>query len=160
MNGYRATMTLYPEHRYDDHGQLRPPLWFWPIALLLTRSVWLFLMAGVTRESGSAILTLFYPDKLTLYISLLTDVPAMLVLLACGGTHRQTHSARAWLRRHSRALLLCSTASGLVMQLHSLNLQQWSFNWPTALVRIASLWALWYLLRSRQLRDYALDQPH
>lgn len=117
-------------------------------------------MAGVTRESGSAILTLFYPDKLTLYVSLLTDVPAMLVLLACGGTHRQTHSARAWLRRHSRALLLCSTASGLVMQLHSLNLQQWSFNWPTALVLIASLWALWYLLRSRQLRDYALDQPH
>ena len=160
MNGYRATMTLYPEHRYDDHGQLRPPLWFWPIALLLTRSVWLFLMAGVTRESGSAILTLFYPDKLTLYVSLLTDVPAMLVLLACGGTHRQTHSARAWLRRHSRALLLCSTASGLVMQLHSLNLQQWSFNWPTALVLIASLWARWYLLRSRQLRDYALDQPH
>ena len=160
MNGYRATMTLYPEHRYDDHGQLRPPLWFWPIALLLTRSVWLFLMAGVTRESGSAILTLFYPDKLTLYVSLLTDVPAMLVLLACGGTHRQTHSARAWLRRHSRALLLCSTASGLVMQLHSLNLQQWSFNWPIVLVLIASLWALWYLLRSRQLRDYALDQPH
>lgn len=160
MNGYRATMTLYPEHRYDDHGQLRPPLWFWPIALLLTRSVWLFLMAGVTRESGSAILTLFYPDKLTLYVSLLTDVPAMLALLACGGTHRQTYSARAWLRRHSRALLLCSTASGLVMQLHSLNLQQWSFNWPTALVLIASLWALWYLLRSRQLRDYALDQPH
>ncbi len=39
-------MTLYPEHRYDDHGQLRPPLWFWPIALLLTRSVWLFLMAA------------------------------------------------------------------------------------------------------------------
>ena len=153
-------MTLYPEHRYDDHGQLRPPLWFWPIALLLTRSVWLFLMAGVTRESGSAILTLFYPDKLTLYVSLLTDVPAMLVLLACGGTHRQTHSARAWLRRHSRALLLCSTASGLVMQLHSLNLQQWSFNWPTALVLIASLWALWYLLKSRQLRDYAVDQPH
>ncbi len=160
MNGYRATMTLYPEHRYDDHGQLRPPLWFWPIALLLTRSVWLFLMAGVTRESGSAILTLFYPDKLTLYVSLLTDVPAMLALLACGGTHRQTHSARAWLRRHSRALLLCSTTSGLVMQLHSLNLQQWSFNWPTALVLIASIWALWYLLRSRQLRDYALDQPH
>ena len=117
-------------------------------------------MAGVTRESGSAILTLFYPDKMSLYISLLTDVPAMLALLACGGTHRQTHSARAWLRRHSRALLLCSTASGLVMQLHSLNLQQWSFNWPTALVLIASLWALWYLLRSRQLRDYALDQPH
>ena len=160
MNGYRATMTLYPEHRYDDHGQLRPPLWFSPIALLLTRSVWLFLMAGVTRESGSAILTLFYPDKLTLYVSLLTDVPAMLALLACGGTPRQPHSARAWLRRHSRALLLCSTASGLVMQLHSLNLQQWSFNWPTALVLIASLWALWYLLRSRQLRDYALDQPH
>ncbi len=88
-------MTLYPEHRYDDHGQLRPPLWFWPIALLLTRSVWLFLMAGVTRESGSEILTLFYPDKITLYISLLTDVPAMLALLACGGTYQQTQSIRA-----------------------------------------------------------------
>ncbi|CAJ1776685.1 DUF2919 domain-containing protein [Aeromonas salmonicida] len=140
-------MTLYPEHRYDDHGQLRPPLWFWPIALLLTRSVWLFLMAGVTRESGSEILTLFYPDKISLYISLLTDVPAMLAL-------------RAWLRRRSRGLLLCSTVSGLVMQLHSLNLQKWSFSWPTALVLIGSLWALWYLLRSRQIREYAADQPH
>ena len=153
-------MTLYPEHRYDDHGQLRPPLWFWPIALLLTRSVWLFLMAGVTRESGSAILTLFYPDKMSLYLGLLTDVPAMLALLACGGTYQQTQSIRARLRRHSRGLLLCSTASGLVIQLHSLSLQAWSFSWPTALVLIASLWALWYLLRSRQLRDYAVDQPH
>ncbi|PJG58212.1 DUF2919 family protein, partial [Aeromonas cavernicola] len=80
-------MSLYPEHRYDDHGQLRPPLWFWPIALLLTRSVWLFVMAGVTRESGSQILTLFYPDKITLYISLLTDLPAMLALLAVSYTH-------------------------------------------------------------------------
>lgn len=153
-------MTLYPEHRYDDHGQLRPPLWFWPIALLLTRSVWLFLMAGVTRESGSEILSLFYPDKMSLYISLLTDVPAMLALLACGGTHQQTNSVRAWLRHHSRGLLLCSTLSGLVMQLHSLNLQKWSFSWPTALVLIGSLWALWYLLRSRQIREYAVDQPH
>ena len=153
-------MTLYPEHRYDDHGQLRPPLWFWPIALLLTRSVWLFLMAGVTRESGSAILTLFYPDKMSLYLGLLTDVPAMLALLACGGTYQQTQSIRARLRRHSRGLLLCSTASGLVMQLHSLNLQAWSFSWPTALVLVASLWALWYLLKSRQLRDYPRDQPH
>lgn len=153
-------MTLYPEHRYDDHGQLRPPLWFWPIALLLTRSVWLFLMAGVTRESGSAILTLFYPDKMSLYLGLLTDVPAMLALLACGGTYQQTQGIRARLRRHSRGLLLCSTASGLVMQLHSLNLQAWSFSWPTALVLVASLWALWYLLKSRQLRDYTLDQPH
>ncbi|WP_214455130.1 DUF2919 domain-containing protein [Aeromonas dhakensis] len=153
-------MTLYPEHRYDDHGQLRPPLWFWPIALLLTRSVWLFLMAGVTRESGSAILTLFYPDRLTLYISLLTDVPAMLALLACGGTYQQTQSFRAWLRRHSPLLLLCSAVSGLLMQLHSLNLQKWSFSWPTALVLVATLWSLWYLLRSRQLREYAVDQPH
>lgn len=153
-------MTLYPEHRYDDHGQLRPPLWFWPIALLLTRSVWLFLMAGVTRESGSAILTLFYPDKMSLYLGLLTDVPAMLALLACGGTYQQTQSIRARLRRHSRGLLLCSTASGLVMQLHSLNLQAWSFSWPTALVLVASLWALWYLLKSRQLRDYTRDQLH
>ena len=152
-------MTLYPEHRYDDHGQLRPPLWFWPIALLLTRSVWLFLMAGVTRESGSAILTLFYPDKMSLYLGLLTDVPAMLALLACGGTYQQTQSIRARLRRHSRGLLLCSTASGLVMQLHSLNLQAWSFSWPTALVLVASLWALWYLLKSRQLRDYTRGQP-
>ena len=95
-------MTLYPEHRYDDHGQLRPPLWFWPIALLLTRSVWLFLMAGVTRESGSAILTLFYPDKLTLYISLLTDVPAMLALLACGGTHRLSGLTLAARKRVAR----------------------------------------------------------
>ena len=53
-----------------------------------------------------------------------------------------------------------SLDDGLVMQLHSLNLQAWSFSWPTALVLVASLWALWYLLKSRQLRDYTRDQPH
>ncbi|MGL5037312.1 MAG: DUF2919 domain-containing protein [Aeromonas sp.] len=153
-------MTLYPEHRYDDHGQLRPPLWFWPIALLLTRSVWLFLMAGVSQESGSAILALFYPDKLTLYISLLTDAPALLALLACGGTYGRNNSPRAWLRRHSPHLLRCAALSGLLMQLHSLALQRWLFSWPTALVLVASLWSLWYLWQSRQIREYAADEPH
>jgi len=60
--------------------------------------------------------------------------------------------------RHTAALQPAVVA--LLWQLHSLNLQKWSFSWPTALVLVASLWSLWYLLRSRQLREYAADQPH
>ena len=75
------------------------------------------------------------------YLSLRGRRRLHLALLACGGTYQQTHSIRARLRRHSRGLLLCSTASGLVIQLHSLSLQAWSFSWPTALVLVASLWA-------------------
>ncbi|MFR9719615.1 DUF2919 domain-containing protein [Aeromonas diversa] len=153
-------MTLYPEHRYDRHGQLNPPFWFWPIALLLTRSLWLFLMAGVTHQGGSEILTLLYPDKPSLYLAMTSDLPAALALLACGGL--QSHPLRAWLRRHTRALLLVSALGGLLLQGATLDTQGWDFNWASALTLVGNLWAIWYLLRSRQLRDYASDRlvPH
>ncbi|KUE79160.1 DUF2919 domain-containing protein [Aeromonas schubertii] len=150
-------MTLYPEHRYDRHGQLNPPFWFWPIALLLTRSLWLFLMAGVTRQGGSDILTLLYPDKISLYLAMASDLPAALALLACGGLH--AHPLRAWLRRHTRGLLLLSALSGLLLQITTLTHQGWDFSWANALTLVGNLWAIWYLLRSRSLRDYARDIP-
>ncbi|MGB6188647.1 MAG: DUF2919 domain-containing protein [Aeromonas molluscorum] len=153
-------MTLYPEHRYDDHGQLRPPLWFWPISLLLTRSVWLFVMAGASRQGGSDILALLYPERWSLYVSLLTDLPALLALLACGGTFSNPNGWRARLRRFSPGLLLSSALTGLIIQCHALISLGWQFSWANALVLIASLWCLWYLLRSRQLREYAADKPH
>ncbi|WP_111872689.1 DUF2919 domain-containing protein [Aeromonas bivalvium] len=153
-------MTLYPDHRYDDHGQLRPPLWFWPIALLLTRAVWLFLMAGATRQGGSELLALLYPERWSLYLSLLTDLPALLALLACGGTFASPDGWRARLRRLSPQLLIVSALGGLAMQIHALMSLGWQFSWLNALVLIASLWSLWYLLRSRQLREYAADRPH
>lgn len=150
-------MTLYPEHRYDRHGQLKPPFWLWPIALLLTRSLWLFLMAGVTRQGGSDILALLYPEPRSLYMAMAVDLPAALALLACGGA--QSQPWRSWLRRHTQPLLLLSAGGGLLLQLLALHTQQWSFHWASALTLLGNLWALCYLLRSRQLRDYAADRP-
>lgn len=149
-------MTVYPDYRYDRHGQLIPPFWFWPITILLTRSLWLFVMAAASRGSGADMLALLYPDRTALYLAMASDLPAALALLACGSGLAPW---RAWLRRQTRTLMLLSAMMGLALQLLSLNQLQWAFSWPSAGVLIGSLWALLYLAKSRELRDYARDRP-
>ena len=52
---------FHPVH-YDAHGRLRLPLLFWLVLLLQARTWVLFVIAGASREQGTALLNLFYPD--------------------------------------------------------------------------------------------------
>ena len=47
---------------YDGHGHLRLPFLFWLVLLLQARTWVLFVIAGSSREQGTALLNLFYPD--------------------------------------------------------------------------------------------------
>lgn len=57
---------------FDPHGRLRLPLMLWCVLLLQARTWVLFVMAGASREQGSTLLSLFYPDH-DLFWWLLTD---------------------------------------------------------------------------------------
>ena len=60
---------FHPVH-YDAHGRLRLPLLFWLVLLLQARTWVLFVIAGASREQGTALLNLFYPDHDTFLLSL------------------------------------------------------------------------------------------
>lgn len=52
--------------------------------MFLARSWVVFAMAGVSRESGSKLLSIVYPDSSTLYLGLLAGVPSLLLMWLMG----------------------------------------------------------------------------
>ena len=76
---------FHPVH-YDAHGRLRLPLLFWLVLLLQARTWVLFVIAGASREQGTALLNLFYPDHDNFWLGLIPGIPAVLlaqVVLLC-----------------------------------------------------------------------------
>lgn len=72
---------------YNDHGMLRLPLWFWTILILQARTWLLFVMAGASRQQGSDMLSLFYPDPQSFWSGMLLGLPPALVFLLSGRRH-------------------------------------------------------------------------
>ena len=75
---------FYPVH-YDAHGRLRLPLLFWLVLLLQARTWVLFVIAGASREQGTALLNLFYPDHDNFWLGLIPGMSAGFIspYLAC-----------------------------------------------------------------------------
>ena len=71
---------FHPVH-YDAHGRLRLPLLFWLVLLLQARTWVLFVIAGASREQGTALLNLFYPDHDNFWLGLIPGIPAVLAFL-------------------------------------------------------------------------------
>ena len=74
---------FHPVH-YDAHGRLRLPLLFWLVLLLQARTWVLFVIAGASREQGTALLNLFYPDHDNFWLGLIPGIPAVLAFLLSG----------------------------------------------------------------------------
>lgn len=74
---------FHPVH-YDAHGRLRLPLLFWLVLLLQARTWVLFVIAGASREQGTALLNLFYPDHDNFWLGLIHGIPAVLAFLLSG----------------------------------------------------------------------------
>lgn len=64
---------FHPVH-YDAHGRLRLPLLFWLVLLLQARTWVLFVIAGASREQGTALLNLFYPDHDNFWLGLIPGI--------------------------------------------------------------------------------------
>ena len=136
---------FHPVH-YDAHGRLRLPLLFWLVLLLQARTWVLFVIAGASREQGTALLNLFYPDHDNFWLGLIPGIPAVLAFLLSGrrATFPRTWRVLYFLLLLAQVVLLCwqpwlwlngESVSGIGL----------------ALV-VAALVALIWLLTNRRLR--------
>ena len=91
---------------YDSKGQLRLPLVFWLILLLQARTWVLFIMAGASRQQGTELLALFYPDRNIFWLGMALGVPAAAGLLLTGYRQRWPAVWQGWRWVLSAALLL------------------------------------------------------
>ncbi|WHS99896.1 MAG: Inner membrane protein YfeZ [Pantoea stewartii] len=146
--------SVWPPEEYDDKGQLRLPFLFWLILLLQSRTWWLLVMAGASRQQGNDLLALFYPDRQGFWSGLVLGLPALSGLLLTGYRSRLPRVWRSW-----RLVLLVSLGANLLWQ--SVQLVQTDLlSSPLPLLfTLFDLLALLWLLISVRLRACFLP-PH
>ncbi|STA75421.1 Inner membrane protein yfeZ [Citrobacter freundii] len=131
---------------YDAHGRLRLPFLFWCVLLLQARTWVLFVIAGSSREQGSTLLNLFYPDHDAFWLGLLPGVPAVLAFLLSG---RRFVFPVVW--RWLRGLLILAQLALLCWQ-PVMWLAGEPINGVGLAVLVADVVALIWLLTNQRLR--------
>ncbi|MEN5017594.1 DUF2919 domain-containing protein [Erwinia sp. Eh17-17] len=140
-------MTYSPDD-YDAKGQLRLPLSFWAILLLLGRTWVLFIAAGASRQQGDSLLALFYPDNHAFWLGLASGLPAVPGLLLTGYRQRLPRLWQAW-----RWVLVLSLMLTLGMQSASLWQDEEQASSLVLMASLLDILALAALLFYRRLRD-------
>ena len=147
-------MLKYSPDDYDTHGQLRLPLSFWAILLLQARTWVLFVMAGASRQQGTELLELFYPDTQVFWLGIGLGLPAVLGLLLTGYRQRFPRLWQCW-----RWVLIVTLGMMLCLQGISLWLQNEQISLPVSVVSLLDILALMSLLWWQRLRD-CFDPQH
>lgn len=136
---------------YDKHGNAKPNLMFWLSGFFLARSWVVFVIAGVSREQGKDLLSLFYPSHDALYLGLALGFPAVAFMMMAGNLHRYPpFLARIW--RQGKYVLLAALCGDLLLQINHLMAARWAFHWSAALMLLVAVWLALYVLRSRRIR--------
>ncbi|EKO3579000.1 DUF2919 domain-containing protein [Vibrio metschnikovii] len=141
----------YPIEHYDRYGYLNASLWLWLGWLFLARAWVVFVVAGVSREHGSTILSFVYPDHDMLYLGLVTGLPSLLLMWLIHLRQEQRRLLIAGFRL-GRAMTLCVLIIQLVQTVYHVYLDHGAFQWANALTLLILLWFGFYLIRSRRVK--------
>ncbi|WP_298439358.1 DUF2919 domain-containing protein [uncultured Ferrimonas sp.] len=151
-------MQSIPLHRMTDQGWFRPSPWLYLCLIFLGRTWLLFVGAAASREAGADLLALFYPNKLSFYCGLAIGTPALCLLWLQGLRHRFAWVGKIW--RWGFSAIIVTLLLDLALQLQQLFLHNGRFVAGPAAVLLLSLWALWYLLKSRSSRLVFAHKGH
>lgn len=142
----------YLIEEYDKNGYLKAPIWLWFAWLFLARGWIVFVMAGVTRDKGSDILSMIYPNSFSLYIMMCMGVPSLLLMWVIG----LRNPDRRWLNKLiglGRMMTIVIAIVQLALELHYISLQHGQFTWGAALSVVGLSWIIIYLFNSRRVKD-------
>ncbi len=137
---------------YDKHGYLKAPIWLWLGWIFLAKAWVVFIVAGVSRESGSKLLELIYPVKETLYLGLTIGVPSILLMWLIGFRHPD----RRWLNQFiswSRGLTLILISGHLGLVIYQIKLDGGVFSWSHSITAVLLIWYFLFVWKSRRLKE-------
>lgn len=142
----------YAIEQYDKHGFLKAPNLLWLSWLFLAKAWIVFVVAGASRESGSKILSIVYPDHTMLYLGLAMGVPSILLMWLIG----LRNPDRAWVNKvvaWGRSITLITAAAQLSQSLYHVYLMRGTFSWTNGVEMLLLLWLILYIGNSRSVRD-------
>ena len=140
----------YPIEAYDKYGYLKAPLWLWLGWLFLARAWVVFVIAGVSRQSGEKLLAMVYPDHSVLYLELALGIPAILLIWLIG-LRRPERALIARIIYFGKPVSVLTIAVQISALLYRVYLSSGLFNWPEAVSLVVLGWFLLFMLRSRRV---------
>ncbi len=142
----------YSIERYDANGFLKAPMLLWLGWFFLAKAWIVFIMAGASRENGTKILGLIYPEHSMLYLGLAMGVPSIVLMWLVGLRDPE----RRWvtrLTRWGREISLLTALAQFSQTAYHVYLQHGSFTWVNALSLLLLLWFSLYIYNSRAVKD-------
>ncbi|KJY83767.1 membrane protein [Vibrio galatheae] len=142
----------YALEHYDKHGYLKAPTLVWLGWLFLAKAWVVFVVAGASRESGSKILSIVYPDHTMLYLGLIMGIPSILLMWLMGLRNPE----RGWINKivaYGRGITLITALVQLSQTLYHVYLVHGAFSWANGAVMLLLLWLVIYVAKSRSVRD-------
>jgi len=148
----------YAIEQYDKHGFLKAPKLLWFSWLFLAKAWIVFVVAGASRESGSKILSIVYPDHTMLYLGLAMGVPSIALMWLVNLRSPERH----WVNRivaWGRSITLVTATLQLSQTMYHVYLVHGAFSWANGAVMLLLLWLIIYIARSRSVRDSFHNPP-
>lgn len=148
----------YAIEQYDKHGFLKAPKLLWFSWLFLAKAWIVFVVAGASRESGSKILSIVYPDHTMLYLGLAMGVPSIALMWLVNLRSPERH----WVNRivaWGRSITLVTATLQLSQTMYHVYLVHGAFSWTNGAVMLLLLWLIIYIARSRSVRDSFHNPP-
>lgn len=142
----------YALERYDQHGFLKAPKLIWLGWLFLAKAWIVFVVAGASRDNGTTILTIVYPDHSMFYLGLIMGLPSIILMWLISLRAPE----RSWLNRivsMGKPLTLLMVILQFIQTLYHIYLEHGVFNWANASTLLVLLWFGLYLLKSKSVRD-------
>jgi hypothetical protein len=142
----------YLIEQYDKHGFLKAPKWLWLGWLFLAKAWIVFVGAGASRESGSEILSIVYPDHSMLYLGLAMGVPSIALMWLFGLRSPE----RKWVNQvvsWGKPITLITATAQFAQTLYHIHLEHGAFSWANGATLLLLLWFMLYIAKSRSVRD-------
>ena len=148
---------LLPLKYYDDAGRVKPAMFLYCCIMILSRSLLILIGSVSVRNNGDQLLTLFYPDKQYLYISLGIAFPAFLTLLILGFREKIWHANKCWIFCCIKPLLFFSVVADFGLHLMLASKGHWQFSWVIAVTLLLDSLVFYFFLKDKHTQLMLMD---
>lgn len=142
----------YSLEQYDKHGFLKAPILLWLGWLFLAKALVVFVVAGASRESGTKILEIVYPDHQMFYVGIALSLPSVLLMWLFG--LRSPERPRInFIVSWGRWFTLVAVLSQFAHTVYLVYLDNGWFHWSHGVTLMLLLWLFIYIVKSDTVRD-------
>lgn len=142
---------IFPLQFYTQSGNLKPPTYFYVGLLFLARTWALLIISLASRDTGTKLLSIFYPEKMHFYFGLASGVIAIILFLLSGRDHdKHPFICKMWQKGYP-FLLLC-IALDLGLQLYYLYQDSFQYSIEASVQLVLIIWILLFAIRSKHLK--------